>query len=68
MPAKFRAPERGPMAVAGAANSNQISDAYRDSLLISYDFIGDVNPEISIDLFGKTFTTPFFSSLTSSLM
>lgn len=47
--------------VSGSTNSNTVSDAYRDSIFISYDFIGNVEPEISVDLFGRTFSTPIFA-------
>lgn len=53
--------ERGPLVVSGAANSNTISDDYMNSLLISYDFIGDVKPDTSVSLFGRTFSAPIFA-------
>lgn len=48
-------------AVIKAANSNTLSDTYRDRLAIMYQFIGDTVPEIKFDLGGRSFSTPIMA-------
>lgn len=48
---------KGP-AVIRSANSNTLSDNYRDSLAIAYQFIGSVIPKIQFSFCGREFTTP----------
>ena len=59
--AHFIPKNRGPAVIPGIVSSNTISDAYRDSLLISYDFIGEVDPDPTANLFGRTFAGPVFA-------
>ena len=44
-----------------SANSNTISNAWRDKLAISYSFIGDVIPDMTFRLGDRTFRTPIMS-------
>lgn len=58
---QFIPKNKGPAVISGIPNSNAISDAYRDSLLISYDFIGEVDPDTTVHIFGRTFAGPVFA-------
>lgn len=51
---------KGP-AVIKAANSNNISDTYRDSLTISYSFIGNTVPEISFSIGSRKSASPIMA-------
>ena len=44
-----------------AKSSNLISDQYRDSLAISYQFIGDTEADVTFDFFGKKYATPILA-------
>ena len=44
-----------------AANSNTISDAYRDAITIAYQYINSKVASTSFDFFGHTFDTPIMS-------
>lgn len=57
---EFKPENKGPVVVK-AANSNSISDAYRDSLVIKYRAIGNVVPDTSFEFAGKTFATPIMA-------
>ena len=51
---------RGPVVIQ-AANSNTISDAYRDSLVIAYQYIGSTVPTIEFSLGGHALGTPIMA-------
>lgn len=57
---KFVPRHIGP-AVIKSANSNTISDNYRDSLTIAYQFIAGVVPTIDFKLGGKSYPTPIMA-------
>lgn len=48
-----------------SANSNTISDAYRDLITISYRYIGDVPASTEFDFFGHKISTPIMAGPTS---
>jgi isopentenyl diphosphate isomerase/L-lactate dehydrogenase-like FMN-dependent dehydrogenase len=52
--------KNGPVTIK-AANSNTISDAYRDSLVISYQFVGSTVPTIEFKLGDRTLPTPIMA-------
>ena len=52
--------KRGPVTIQ-AANSNTISDAYRDRLVIAYQYIGSTVPTIEFKLGGRVFNTPIMA-------
>lgn len=56
----FKPENKGPVVIK-AANSNTISDAYRDSLVIKYRAIGNVVPDTTFEFAGKTFVTPIMA-------
>ena len=56
----FKNERKGPVIIK-AANSNTLSDTYRDSLAIMYRAIGNVVPDTSFDFAGKTFATPIMA-------
>ena len=51
---------QGPTVIK-AANSNTISDAYRDAITIAYQYINSKVASTSFDFFGHTFDTPIMS-------
>lgn len=53
-------PKKGP-AVIRSADSNQLSDRYRDAVLINYRFLGNVVPDVSFTLNGRTFGMPIMA-------
>ena len=56
----FKPEHKGPVIIK-AANSNTLSDTYRDSLAIMYRAIGNVVPDISFEFGGKTVATPIMA-------
>lgn len=52
--------KNGPVTIK-SANSNTISDAYRDKLVIAYQFIGNTVPTIEFKLGDRTFDTPIMA-------
>jgi len=53
----FKPENKGPVVIK-AANSNTLSDTYRDSLVIKYRAIGNVVPDTTFEFAGKTFPAP----------
>ena len=60
MAKQFIRKTKGPVIVK-AANSNTISDIYRDSITIAYQYIGSKPASTTFDFFGKSFDTPIMS-------
>ena len=60
MTTRFVRKTQGP-AVIKAASSNTISDAYRDSITIAYQYIGSTIASTAFDFFGRTFDTPIMA-------
>lgn len=58
---KENAEKRQAHAPIKAANSNIISDAYRDSIVISYQYIGSTAASTEFNFFGKKFATPIMA-------
>lgn len=56
----FKPENKGPVVIK-AANSNTISDTYRDSLVIKYRAIGNVVPDTTFEFGSKTFSTPIMA-------
>ncbi|MBQ7370314.1 MAG: alpha-hydroxy-acid oxidizing protein [Solobacterium sp.] len=50
----------GPVQIR-SMSSNLLSDKYRDSIMISYQFIGDSEADVSFDFFGRSFKTPILA-------
>ena len=57
---KFVPQNKGP-AVIKAMNSNTLSDSYRDSITIAYQYIGSTTADITFTLNGKTYDTPIMA-------
>ena len=64
--AQFVPKNKGPVTIK-AANSNTISDAYRDSLTIAYQFIGSRMATTAFTFGGKTYDTPIMMGPTGGL-
>lgn len=60
MERKFVRKTQGP-AIIKAANSNTISDAYRDAITIAYQYIGSTVASTEFDFFGTCIETPIMS-------
>ena len=60
MARQFIPQNKGP-AVIKSVNSNNISDAYRDSITISYQYFNAVVPDTAFDWYGKTVDTPIMA-------
>lgn len=56
----FQPKGRGPV-VNASENSNNISDAYRDRLVISYQYLENVIPNIDFKFNGRSFETPIMA-------
>lgn len=57
---EWKPKQLGPVVIK-AANSNTISDAYRDRIVISYQFIGSTVPEIHFQWGNRCFSTPIMA-------
>ena len=56
-------PHQGPIVIK-AKSSNEISDEYRDSLTISYQYLGEAfEPDTSFKIGGHTFPTPIMAGV-----
>ncbi|MCQ2495601.1 MAG: alpha-hydroxy-acid oxidizing protein [Lachnospiraceae bacterium] len=51
----------------GAANSNEITRAYYDKILVKTRYIDSDLPDMSVELFGKKFSTPIATAALSHL-
>ncbi|MBQ8952690.1 MAG: alpha-hydroxy-acid oxidizing protein [Clostridia bacterium] len=60
MAVQFVREDKGP-AVIQSINSNQISDAYRDSITIAYQFVGSTVPDVRFTLNGRAYDTPIMA-------
>ncbi len=56
-------PHQGPIVIK-AKSSNEISDAYRDSLTIAYQYLGEVvNPDVTFEIGNRKFATPIMAGV-----
>ena len=56
-------PHQGPIVIK-AKSSNEISDTYRDSLTIAYQYLGDlIEPDTTFKIGNKTFSTPIMAGV-----
>ena len=52
---------KGPVVIKEAASSNTISDAYKDSITIAYQFIDSVEADTSFTFCGRTLQSPIMA-------